>query len=91
MGNISYRLGAARNPEEVQEALRADKAGSEAFGRFREHLALHGVDLQGKPAVMGPWLEMDSATERFTGPHAAQANALVRRQYRHPYVIPEKV
>jgi predicted dehydrogenase len=91
MGNISYRLGAARRPEEIQEALRADKVGAEAFGRFAEHLALHGVDLKRKPAVMGPWLEMDSATERFVGPHAAQANALVKRHYRAPYVIPEIV
>jgi predicted dehydrogenase len=91
MGNISYRLGAARKTGEIQEALRADKAGSEAFGRFREHLALHGVDLNGKLPVMGPWLEMDSSTERFTGPHADQANAFVKRQYRAPYVIPESV
>ena len=87
MGNISYRIGAARRPGEIQEALRGDKVGSEAFGRFTEHLAMHGVDLTRKPAIMGPWLEMDSASERFTGAHAAEANALVKRHYREPYEI----
>ncbi|MCX6624059.1 MAG: gfo/Idh/MocA family oxidoreductase, partial [Acidobacteria bacterium] len=91
MGNISYRLGAGKRPEEIRESLQSDTVGLEAFGRFREHLALHGVDLDAKPAVMGPWVEMDSAAERFTGPHAAGANALVKRQYRRPYVVPEKV
>lgn len=91
LGNISYRLGSARPPGEIREALQADKAGAEAFGRFTEHLAVHGVDLARTPAVLGPWLEMDSRTERFTGAHAAPANALVKRHYRAPFVVPEKV
>ena len=92
MGNISYRLGAGKRPEEIREALQSDRAGSEAFGRFQEHLAVHGVNFKAKPAVMGPWLEIDSATERFAGQHAAGANALLRRRhYREPYVIPERV
>lgn len=91
VGNISYRLGAAARPEAIRERMRDDKDAVEAFGRFTQHLAVHGVDLARTPAVLGPWLTMEPAKERFTGPHAEQANALLRRQYRAPYAVPEKV
>ena len=91
MGNISYRLGAARRPEEVREALESDRDGLEAYGRFREHLAVHNIDLAAKPLTLGPWVEIDNATERFTGPNAAEANRLLKRDYRAPYTIPENV
>ena len=91
MGNISYRLGTAVTPAVIRERMRDDRDAMEAFARFTEHLAVHGLDLNKTPAVLGPWLRMDSSTERFTGPHAEQANGLVRRQYRMPYVVPERV
>ena len=91
LGNISYRLGAAARPEAIREAMRGDRDGVEAFGRFTEHLAVHGIELTRTPAVLGPWLSVDSAAELLTGLHAAEANVLVRREYRSPFVIPEKV
>jgi predicted dehydrogenase len=91
MGNISYRLGAASKPEVIRERMQGDRDAMEAFGRFTEHLAVHGVDLNKKPAVLGPWLTMNSSAERFAGPLAEQANGLLRRQYRTPYIVPDKV
>jgi predicted dehydrogenase len=91
LGNISYRLGTATRPEAIREMIQADRDALEAFGRFGEHLAVHGVDLSRTPAALGPWLSVDPRAERFTGQHAAEANALLKRQYRPPYVIPEKV
>jgi hypothetical protein len=91
LGNISYRLGKKVAPEAVQETLDRDRDGLDAFQRFGAHLAVHGIDLKKSAATMGPWLTMDSKTERFTGPLAAEANALVKRQYRAPYVIPAEV
>ncbi len=91
MGNISYRLGSGARPEAIREAMGDDKDALEAFGRFSEHLAIHGIDLKKAPAVLGPWLTMDSATERFTGQHGEAANKLVKREYRKPFVIPEEV
>jgi hypothetical protein len=41
--------------------------------------------------VLGPWLTMDPCTEKFTGTMADKANAYLKRQYREPYVLPEKV
>ena len=54
-----------------------------------EHLGKNGVDLAQTPAVLGAWLKMDPQTERFIDNDAA--NALLTREYRKPYVVPEKV
>ena len=45
------------------------------------------------PEVVGPWLEMDAATEQFVGRSetVARANELLRRKYREPFVVPERV
>lgn len=91
MGNISYRLGKTAPPNAVRETLRADKEALEAFGRFEQHLALHQVDLEKSPVALGPWLTMDSAAERFTGAFAPEANQLLKREYREPFVIREEV
>jgi hypothetical protein len=64
---------------------------SEAFGRFGEHLRANGVDIEKTPAILGPWLTMDSSKERFVGDFADQANQLLSRNYREPFVVPEKV
>jgi hypothetical protein len=34
---------------------------------------------------------LDAETERFTGPLAAEANALLSRKYRKPFVISDHV
>jgi predicted dehydrogenase len=88
-GNISYRLGKECNPDEMSEALKNNKAACETLDRFQEHLAANGVDLRVKKATMGAFLTMDPKTERFTGND--KANQLLTRDYRKPFVVPEKV
>ena len=41
--------------------------------------------------VAGPILTMDSDAERFTGEFSQEANQLLSRNYRKPFVVPEKV
>jgi hypothetical protein len=41
--------------------------------------------------VIGPELTFDPTTERFTGNRSEEANKLLRRDYRAPYVVPETV
>jgi hypothetical protein len=91
LGNISHRIGKTTHPEAVREALQRDRDGLEAFQRFSDHLAAHDIDLNKTQAVLGPWVTLDSETEQFTGPLADEANALVKRQYREPFVIREQV
>ena len=62
-----------------------------AFEKMRAHLDANGIDLKATPATLGPLLTMNPQTERFTGEFSAEANALVTRPYRAPFVVPEKV
>jgi len=88
-GNISYRLGSARSPDEMRQAVKAQPGMAEALGRMEEHLAANHVDLSKTPATLGALLNMAPKKERFIGNEAA--NALLTRDYRHPYVVPRKV
>jgi predicted dehydrogenase len=89
--NISHRLGAQASPESIKEKTGGTRELSDAFERCREYLRENGVDLNATPAVLGPWLTFDPKQEQFTGEFAAQANALARREYRPPFVLPKVV
>lgn len=88
-GNISYRLGAKQNPGAIKEAVQADHGLAEACARMAEHLGVNGVDLDAERATLGVPLRMDPKTERFLGND--DANALLTRHYRPPFVVPEQV
>src|ERR1051325_5829721 len=88
-GNISYRLGAKKNPGEIKEALKDDKGMGESFDRMAEHLARNNVDINAEKVTLGVPLKMNTKTEKFIGND--KANALLTRNYRAPYVVPEKV
>ena len=91
MGNISYRLGQQASRAQVAESTASDAELLDAFERSGEHLSLNAVDLQKTPPVLGPWLKMDSDAERFVGEFAERANEHLSRNYRAPFVVPEKV
>ncbi len=88
-GNISYRLGRPRPPEEIREEVKADKDLAEALGRMEEHLAANQVDLRKSPATLGVALKMDPKSERFIDNE--EANKLLTREYRPPFVVPAQV
>jgi len=91
MGNISHRIGAESSNEQIKEIIKGDKDSLEAFERFESHLAANGVRLKKTPAVLGPWLRMNSKKERFFGEFSEQANKLLTRDYRKPFVVTEQV
>ena len=88
-GNISYRLGANKQPGEIKEALQSNKQLTEAFDRMAGHLDANGVDIAKDNLQLGLPLKFDPQQERFIGNDSA--NALLTRQYRAPFVVPEKV
>jgi predicted dehydrogenase len=90
-GNISYRLGQKYNADDIKERIKSDKEATESFGRMVEHLERNKVDLKAKNLALGPVLMMDPKTERFTGAGAAEANPMLTRNYRAPYIIPDQV
>jgi predicted dehydrogenase len=91
MGNISYRLGKETSRDRVMEAIKGNKEMVDAFERFQEHLLVNGVDVKATPRILGPWLKIDAGNERFVGEFSEQANELLKRQYRGPFVVPEQV
>ena len=91
-GNISYRLGAKKSAAEVMEEIQGNHNASESFGRMAVHLAANGIDISQSNLQAGPWLEMDPKAERFTNDDKAvadKANALLTREYRAPFVVPD--
>lgn len=87
LSNISYRLGAATPPDELREKIQGQPALVESVGRMLEHLAANQVDLGLTPPLLGHPLEVDPVAQRCIGNDAA--NALLTREYRAPYVVPE--
>ncbi|MBI5397024.1 MAG: Gfo/Idh/MocA family oxidoreductase [Verrucomicrobia bacterium] len=86
--NIAYRVGKKASPDEIREQIKASPVVTEAYGRMCEHLAANGVNLAKTPAAISSWLKFDPKKEQFVD---KAANALVKNQYRAPFVVPEKV
>lgn len=92
IANISYRLGRELDPNEVLEEIRSLPAGEDAFQRFTEHLRVNGVDVNRARVVLGPMLEYDANSERFRGFWSGRrANRYLSREYRPPYIVPDRV
>jgi predicted dehydrogenase len=86
--NISYRLGALK-PLSTDDPFGRFAAANECFDRVRRHLEENGLNVEKTRFRMGRELEFDPQAETFVGD--ADANQLLRREYRHPFVVPEKV
>ena len=89
MGVISHRIGRTRPTGEIREEIKANALAADRFESMREHLERNGVDLAKTELSLGPWLTVDPAAERFVDNDSA--NALLRDEYRDPYVVPENV
>ncbi|MCE5268219.1 MAG: Gfo/Idh/MocA family oxidoreductase [Planctomycetaceae bacterium] len=89
LANISYRLGREVSFRQPPEGLDAVET-REAFESMKKHLADAGrVKLAGATYQLGRKLAFDAATNRFSGDE--EANTLLSREYREPFVVPENV
>ncbi|AHG93188.1 oxidoreductase domain protein (plasmid) [Gemmatirosa kalamazoonensis] len=88
LGNISHRLGKAQSEAVLTSSIKSDAKLFEAHGRMLEHLAANKVDLGKTPLTQGVPLQIDAAHERFVGSNSAQANAMLKRDYRKPFEVP---
>ncbi len=89
LGGLSHQLGHTATPGELQEKVQGNAPLAEAYGRMVGHLAANKVDFGKTPATLGLPLAIDPAAEKFTGPDAAAANAMLRRDYRAGFVVPQ--
>jgi len=90
MGNISYRLGKKMSVSEARNSIDNEYV-MDSFERMLEHLKVNEVDLEKEPITMGPMLTMDPRTEKFVGEYSDWANMYVKRNYREPFVVPDRV
>lgn len=89
VGNISYLLGKKSNPGAIKEKIQGEKEALDSFERMLAHLAANGVDPNVEKLALGEFLKVDPKTERFID--NAEADKLLTRDYRAPYIVPEKV
>lgn len=91
LANISYYLGesnrvSAGEAKAVLEKVKSRDNNVLTLNRTLRHLTDNGVDLDKYPISMGPLLQFDPKKEVFT--NNAAANAMLRREYRSPFVCP---
>jgi hypothetical protein len=63
----------------------------ESVDRLVSHVKANEIDLEVNPIRMGPMLNFDLERERFTGEQSEWANMFLKRIYRPPFIVPEKV
>jgi predicted dehydrogenase len=95
LGNISFRLGKELRQSEVRAEFAADSLQTDSLGRMLEHLTANGVDVERVSTVVGPVLDLAPGTEAFVSRKKYDlgfwANTMLRRDYRPPFVVPERV
>lgn len=89
LANVAYQTGTAFNRQTAGQVSGDQGVWSGLLEEMDSHLKAHSLTLDDKQILLSPMLELDPATEKFTGPHAAKANALLKRKYRAPYEVPE--
>lgn len=89
LGNISYRLGEPLTVPQIEERLQDLKTVENAvdsYARFKAHLEHNKLDLATLKLGYGVKLDIDPASETFK--NNSQADAMLTREYRAPYVVP---
>ena len=89
IANISYRLGQTAQTADIAKHLGSIKVHEdvqETFERTRHSMNAAGVDLGNAMLTLGQHLRVDGDKEKFIA--NAQADALLARQYRAPFVVP---
>jgi hypothetical protein len=91
LANISYQVGKHKHNNEIREVIKSKAELSESFERLIEHLSTNELGVNTKLLALGSMLTMNPDTERFTGTMSKQANRLISRKYRKPFVVSENV
>lgn len=89
VGNISYRVGHKESAAAIKQRLAQLSLHEDVlktFDRLTTHLRDNKVDLDQANLTVGPLLRIDSEHERFLD--HPDANALLTRTYRPPFVVP---
>lgn len=91
IGNISWRLGQPTAAADVRAALSGFKTQEDAaatLDRTLGHLRENDVDIDATKLTLGAVLELEGDREAFV--NNSQADALLAREYRKPFVVPSE-
>jgi predicted dehydrogenase len=90
LGNISYRLGKEVPFNKHMEIFGGDKLARDSLENMKRHLADDaGVELADTAYRVGRTLRFDAEREEFIGD--AEANRMLTRPYRRPFIVPQQV
>lgn len=89
LGNISYRLGEPATFNRQSSSIGDNSEVVRAFEQIKENLRAIDVNLDTASYQVGRTLKLDPKTEKFIGDD--EANALLTRNYRPPFVVPDQV
>jgi predicted dehydrogenase len=89
LSNISYRLGTPATFEAAKAKAGTQAQVTEALDRINANCTAVGALPKDGNFVVGRSLAFDPAKEKFVGDD--EANQLLTRPYRAPFVVPEKV
>jgi predicted dehydrogenase len=93
LGNISYRLADKQVPvAELSSLANQENAATfshDLIDRLQQHVADNKLDPNATKLSVGPSLNFDPKTEKFIG--RADADAMLTREYRAPFVVPQNV
>lgn len=88
LGNISHRLGGLYAMYKVRPFGDNEEA-ADTFDRFKDHMNANDVQPEQTQLTVGKSLTFDSKTERFVDD--PEADKMLTREYRKPFVVPEQV
>jgi len=91
LANISYRLGQPATPEEIRtqlSTLTVQDDVTETFEKTHQYLLDAGVNLEQSKIILGEHLQLNTEKESFIS--NPKADALLTREYRAPFVVPEE-
>lgn len=91
LGNISWRLGKTATPSEVRAELSKLKVQDDVMAtleRTERHLGENKINLEQTKLTLGPRLQLRADREAFVD--HSQADALLTREYRKPFVVPSE-
>ena len=89
LANVSYRLGEKSSFDKKKKNFGGNKKAYEYVERMQDHLKENGLKLEDTDYIVGRTLNFDAETESIKGDH--EANELLSRTYRPPYVVPENI
>lgn len=89
LSNISYRLGTDVPFRSGSQAIGDNTQVVESYETIRANLQAVGMQLEESTYKLGRDLAFDSTAEKFLGDD--QANAMLTREYRKGFEVPEKI